>query len=378
MTLLDRYLLKNYFINLLFWCLCIIGIFVVFDLFTNLDALVAAGKKAGNVPKIIAAYYFFKSVPLAMMLCSVLGLISAMITVAMMMRNNELVPVQAAGISTLRIIRPLILATLFVAGAATVLREIVLPNYLPQLVMEAGNMSEDSGSVLNAAIDNETGIGIHGEKMFQGEKRISKPNFTLPKPLVKQLVRLDAENAYYQPASAEHPAGFLLVNIEEIPGVLNGEVLKFKDKQIVFTHKDSPAWVKPDECFIATNVPLGFLASNDAWRTYASTFDLIQAARNKSLDVGNSIHTLIHARLLEPFLDIALLFLGLPTILTYGGRNVFKPMGLSGLLVFSFLAVREGCRFLGANMEMPVLGAWLPLIVFGPIAVNQFMMLRMK
>jgi lipopolysaccharide export system permease protein len=111
---------------------------------------------------------------------------------------------------------------------------------------------------------------------------------------------------------------------------------------------------------------------------YASTLELIQAARNHSLDVGNSIYTMIHARMLQPILDVSLLFLGLPMILTYGGRNVFKPMGISGVMILAFLAVSQGCQFLGSNAEMPVLGAWLPLIIFGPIAVNQYAMLRVR
>lgn len=378
MTLLDRYLLKSFFINLLFWCICIIGIFVVFDLFTNLETLIAEGKKAGNVPKVLAVYYFFKSVPFMMTLSSVLGLGSAMITAAMMMRSNELVPIQAAGISTLRIIRPLIVATIFIAVVSTILREAVLPNCLDKLVMEAGDISKDDGSVFNAVIDNETGISILGEKTYRKELRISKPDFVIPKQIAKQVTHLRAENAYYRPSTKEHPAGFMLENLLEPPSLLDGQPLQFENKPIVFTSKNFPDWIKTNECFIASNVPFGFLASNDAWRLYASTWDLIRAAQNKSIDAGNSVHTLIHSRFLEPFLDVVLFFLGLPAILAYGGRNVFKPMGISGLIVFSFLAVREGCRFLGANADMPILGAWLPLILFGPLAVNQFMMLRTK
>ena len=56
--------------------------------------------------------------------------------------------------------------------------------------------------------------------------------------------------------------------------------------------------------------------------------------------------------------------------------NVFKAMGLSGLILIAFLVVCYACQFAGANGGMPVLGAWLPMMIFVPIAVNQYLLLK--
>ncbi|GHT36871.1 hypothetical protein FACS189427_09140 [Planctomycetales bacterium] len=156
MTILDRYILKSFFVNLVLWFFCIIGIYIVFDLFTNLEPLLEAGKAAGNTGKTIFIYYLFKTIPIGMMLCSLLGLISAMITIAMMIRHNELIPIQAAGVPTLRIIAPLVGAVILLALTAAVLREAVLPNYLDELVMNIGQLSKDKGTVVNAPIDDSS------------------------------------------------------------------------------------------------------------------------------------------------------------------------------------------------------------------------------
>lgn len=378
MTILDRYIIRSFFFYLILWFFCIIGIYVVFDLFTDLDPLLNAGRAAGSIPKILFLYYFFKSLPIAIMLSPLLGLVSAMITVAMMMRHNELIPIQAAGISTIRIITPLIGAVVLVAVASTGLREMVLPNFLDELVKEAGDFHKDPGTMVNATIDNETGVTIQGDRVFRSERRISQPNFVLPKTLANQVVYLRAENAFHHQAERDHPAGFRLVNIKSAPEMLQGPSLEINGEKVLITHADAPDRIEPNACFLVSNVPFDYLASNDAWRSYASTWSLIQASRNKSLDIGNPIHAIIHGRLLQPLLDITLLFLGLPIILANGDRNVFKAMGLSGLLVLFFLVVRESCQYLGAYGEMPVLGAWLPLLVFGPIAVNQFLKLKEK
>jgi lipopolysaccharide export system permease protein len=378
MTILDRYILKSFFFNLIFWFICIIGIFIVFDLFTHLDVLIQKGKEQNNVIKVIGIYYIFRSIPVAMMISSVLGLVSAMITVAMMMRNNELVPIQSAGVSTFRVIRPLIFAVIFVTAVSTVLREAVLPNYLDELVMEADDFDKNRGIRLNATVDNETGISIFGDEIFRKDSRISNPDFVIPRPIVKQIVRLKAKNAFHLPANQEHPSGFMLVDLTEIPTILNGSPVMFEGKIIVITHQSAPEWVKEKDCFVVSKVPFDYLASNDAWRQYASTWELVRAAQNKSLDVGYQIHAMIHSRLLQPVLDMTLLFLGLPTILVCGDRNVFKAMGISGLIVLFFLIVRESCQYLGVSGEMPVLGAWLPLMIFVPLAVNQLVMLKTK
>ncbi|MDR1924335.1 MAG: LptF/LptG family permease [Planctomycetaceae bacterium] len=375
MTILDRYILRSFFFNLLLWFVSIVGVFIVFDLFTNLDSLLRVGSAANNTPLVIGKYYIFKSIPIVMMLSSVLGLLSAMITVATMKRHNELIPIQAAGVSTTRIIMPLICAVIFVALSSMLFREMVLPRFLDELVADAMSMESDKGALVNAIIDNETGITIQGERTFRQESRISSPNFVLRRPLVKQITFLRAENAIHHAANSEHEAGFMLIKMAEIPDVVKRESLSIKDRKVVFTHDDAPEWVAENSCFVVTNVPFDYLASNDAWRQYASTFDMILAARNKSLDVGNRILATIHGRLMQPLLDVMLLFLGLPVVLLNSDKNIFKALGLSGLIVLSFMTLREVCQHLGANMDMPVLGAWLPLLIFGPIAVNQFIKL---
>ncbi|MDR1052817.1 MAG: LptF/LptG family permease, partial [Planctomycetaceae bacterium] len=375
MTILDRYILKHFFFNIVLWLVSIVGIFIVFDLFTNLDTLLRTGKEANNIPLVIGKYYLFKSIPIVMMLSSVLGLLSAMITVATMKRHNELVPIQAAGISTIRITMPLIVAVIFVALLMAAFRETLLPRFLDELVVDANSIEKNEGVMVNAIIDNETGITIHGDRTFRKELRISHPNFILRNPIVKQITHLKAQNAIHCPANNEHKAGFMLLEMQDMPEILKGESLMLNEHEIVITHHDKPDWINENSCFVVTNVPFDYLASNDAWRQYASTFDMFLAARNQSLDVGNRIIATIHARLIQPFLDVMLLFLGLPVILLNSDRNIFKTLGLSGLIVISFIALREVCQHLGSSMDMPVLGAWLPLLIFGPIAVNQFVKL---
>ena len=376
MTILDRYFLRSFFFNLILWLFCVVGVFVVFDLVSNFDDLLKVGKESGSAIKLFLTYYTFKSIPVVMMLGSLLGLVSAMVTVAMIMRLNELVPIQAAGVSTLRIVTPLLVAFFLVVGALTAVREFVLPQFLNEMTMDFIGAGREKGRVVNATIDHETEVLFWGDRLFQQEKRITNPVLSIPKRIVKGGLSIIADNAVYHDAVGERPAGFMLLNVKEPKNFPGGASLSNGDRPIIITSKDAPEWIQPTDCFIVTQVPFAYFISSDSWSQYASTWELITAARNPSMDLSQRVHGTIHARLLLPILDAAVIFLGLPIILSRGDRNVFKAMGLSAFIILSFIVVREGSQYIGTVIEQPTLGAWLPLMLFGPIAVNQFWTLR--
>jgi lipopolysaccharide export system permease protein len=97
---------------------------------------------------------------------------------------------------------------------------------------------------------------------------------------------------------------------------------------------------------------------------------LIRGLRNRSLDYGAGERMVIHARMVQPLLDMTLLFLGLPLVLSRSNRNVFLAIGMCLALVVAFMLVVMGCKYLGANYWLePSLAAWLPLMIFVPCAV---------
>jgi lipopolysaccharide export system permease protein len=117
-------------------------------------------------------------------------------------------------------------------------------------------------------------------------------------------------------------------------------------------------------------VSFEYLAGADDWRRYASLQELVTGLRNPSLNLGSDVRVAIHARIVQPVLDVVLLFLGLPLLLARNNRNVFFAIGLCVALVVGFYMVVFGCQYLGANyLVSPALAAWLPLAIFVPLAV---------
>jgi lipopolysaccharide export system permease protein len=97
--------------------------------------------------------------------------------------------------------------------------------------------------------------------------------------------------------------------------------------------------------------------------------ELIAALHNPSLDLGADLRVTVHSRFVQPFLDVTLLFLGLPWVLTRESRNIFLAAGLCILVVAVFLLVVLGCQALGTSYLLsPALAVWCPLLIFAPLA----------
>ena len=74
---------------------------------------------------------------------------------------------------------------------------------------------------------------------------------------------------------------------------------------------------------------------------------------------------------MQPLLDITLLFLGLPLVLTRESRNVFFAIGLCMVVVAVFTVLVMAFQHLGAISSInPALSVWAPLMLAVPLAVG--------
>ena len=112
------------------------------------------------------------------------------------------------------------------------------------------------------------------------------------------------------------------------------------------------------------------LAGGEHWRQLSSTPELIAAVHNPSLNFGANVRVAVHARIVQPLLDMVLLFLGMPFVLTGENRNVFLAIAICFVITGGFMVTGIACHWLGSvSLLTPALAAWLPLIVFVPLAV---------
>jgi lipopolysaccharide export system permease protein len=180
--------------------------------------------------------------------------------------------------------------------------------------------------------------------------------------------QINAADALQIPATKDHPAGYLLRRVSQPANLPELRTASLDDQPVLIGPADA-AWLRPDECFVVSVVDFQRLAAGNGWRQYLSTWELLRGVRNESIEAGADVRLTLHGRLVQPLLDISLVLLGVPLVLTRGSRNIFWAATTGVLLVATLYVVVLVCRGLGLNYLLSsTLAAWLPLLVFGPIA----------
>ncbi len=369
MTIIDRYVLRQFLQIFVICFLSLGGLYVVIDAFQHLDSFSSYAEERGSLLGAISEYYAYQSFDLFDRTSGILAMIAAMFTVTWLQRHQELTAIMAAGISKFRAIRPILIAAVMVSFLGMLNREFVIPQVRNELTRDTKDLSGSELRDLEPRFDGQTEIVLGGDKTVAKERRIVKPTFVLPDSLSKFGKQLVAENGYFLDRTADHPAGYLLDKVS-VPGNINKvSSLRSEGRVLVVTHKDA-AWLKPGQAFVVSNVPFELLANGSSWRRYASIGEMLRELNEPSTEPGTDLRVAVHTRILQPFMDTTMLMLGLPLMFSRRNRNVFVAISICLLAGISFSMVTLVCQSLGGlSLLRPTLAAWLPLLVFVPIAV---------
>ncbi len=371
MRTIDRYLLWQFFQVFMICFLSLAGLYIVIDAFSKLDNFLDHARQHGNLAATMARHYGFQSLAFFNRTSGVLALAAAMFTVTWIQRHNEMTALLAAGIPRLRVLRTVLIACVLIALGAAAAREFVLPGIRHELRVDARNLSGELELNLHSRYDNVTDILLAGSKAVVSGKKITSPSFILPPPLAKYGKQLAAEEARFVEAAGGRPSGYLLSKVRTPTALLTSSSLTLGDGSIaVATPKDVP-WLEADQVFVVSRVSFELLASGADWRDFASLRELATELRNPSTELGPDVRVAVHSRVLQPLLDITLLMLGLPLVVSSGARNPFIAIGYCLTVVTAFFLVSLGAQSLGGTgLISPVMAAWAPLVSFGPIAVG--------
>lgn len=370
MSIFDRYVLWMFAKVLAISFFSLTGLYIVIDLFGNLTEFVSYADQQQSLLGVLADYYGPRVLAFVDRTSSLLALLAGLFTITRIQRSNELTALMAAGISKARVIRGLVVATVTVAVLAAANRELAVPQVRDSLRRNAQNWLGENAERMTAQRDYQTQILLGGKETIAAEKKIIQPIFRLlnsPQPFGRQLV---ATTARYQPPSRNHPGGYLLDevsqpdNLSEIPSYPQST----QTERIIFTPQDN-SWLDDDQCFVASDITFAQLVADRSCQQYYSTATLWRSLRNPSLDYGANTRVIVHRRFVQPILDVTLLFLGLPLVLTRSQRNMFVAAAQCLVLAGAFFLVSMACGSMGnAVIITPALAAWLPVLIFVPLA----------
>jgi lipopolysaccharide export system permease protein len=368
-TILDRYMLRH-FVQIFVICfISLAGLYVVIDAFQHLDSFTSYAEQHGSIVGTMAEFYSYQSFDLFDRTSGMIAMIAAMFTISWLQRHQEMTAMMAAGISKFRIVKPIIVAVVLLSIIAAANREFIIPRVRHQLTRDTKDLAGSQYRDLEGRYDGQTDIQLGGKKTVFAERRIVNPTFVLPNSLSKYGKQLVAENAYYLDATENHPSGYLLKEVSVPTNVDKLNSLRQGDRAVIVTSKEAP-WLSKREAFVASQLSFELLANGSSWRRFASTSELLSELNQPSIEPGADLRVAIHTRILKPFMDSTMLMLGLPLMFSRRNRNIFLSVGICLAAAISFSMVTLACQSLGGlSLLRPTLAAWIPLLVFVPIAV---------
>jgi lipopolysaccharide export system permease protein len=362
-TLLDRQLVRSFLKAYVVCLVSLLGMYVVIDLFMNLDDF-TQNTTLGESLRYIGSYYGCKIAQIFDRLCEAIALLAAMFTIAWMQRNNEILPLLSAGVSTRRVLRPVLIAAFGTIGLSSVNQELILPLIDSYFVESKGDPGGERETLVKGAFDS-TGIHISGRTASRKDLLVRDFTVVIPQKLGEGITHLQAKEARYVPPDADErfTGGWKMK--KTTPAEIEGRE-KFQELGLEL--------IVPGEYFLKTKyVDFEVVTRSKSWYTFIPTHRLLQILDQFDSSQLASVAVVFHMRLTRPVVGMILVFMGLSVILRDQNRNVFISAGLCLVLCAVFFAALFACKYLGDYEQLsPALAAWLPVLGFGPLSFVMF------
>ena len=360
MTTLDRLYFVGYFRSYLIVLVSLLSLYIVLDLFTNLDDF--SGRGFGALVGHVLRYYSTRVAQIFDRMSEFITLLAAVFTVAWMQRSNELLPQLSAGISTQRVMRPILLGALLTIALGPLNAEFHIPAVSEDLLAQRSDLDRERPTEVKGGYDSN-GVHLEGGRAYWNEQKVEMLYVTLPTDSPTGMLHITAREAKYVPPSKDPLTG------------------GWQLYQTQFT-REPPAESLPP---YLTRVTYGqyFLKTRELdfetvtrsanWYLFASTPELRRLLAKPDAKRQPAVATLFHMRLTRPLVGAVLVLMGLSVILRDQNRHVFINAGICLILCAVSYACVYGCKYLGDHdFIAPALAAWLPVLILGPLSFALF------
>jgi LPS export ABC transporter permease LptF/LPS export ABC transporter permease LptG len=346
---LDYYLLRNFFF---YFVLLLVGFILLFQIFTFFDLLDDIARHRASFVQVVDYFRYF-SYYLLYQLAPVACLVSVLITLGVLTKNNELVAFKAAGISLYRVALPLLLA----GGAATVGLIAFDQGYLPY----ANQRAEELHSIIKG-LPPQTYFEPQHRWIFGNDSKIYNyqlfdPDrilfgglsvFELDPKSFSLRRRVYAERAYWEPRQQ----AWILESgwIRDFQG---GSISRYAEFRVM----ELPEIDEPPSYFTRETRQ----SSEMDWfelRNY------IAKLRHSGFDVAR-FSVQLHKKLAFPLIAPIVIMLAIPFSILVGSRGAVGGLSLGVGLAVVYWATAALFEALGAVGQLPpILSAWSPDFIF--------------
>lgn len=372
MRLLDRYIIRNFLLNYLLAFAVLVGMYTLLDLIINFDRFTKfAPPGAGSVASFfnllgdITDYYAYRMLVIFQQISAAIPLLAAGFTMVRMTRHNELTAMLASGVSLYRVALPIIFCALFFSGLVVIDQEILMPRFVDKLLRQHDEVShvptrddplyfvrnDDDNSLLTASRYDPAARRMQDVRIIQRDKNGTP------------IRRIMASEAVWDPKAEVAPGAgiyglWILKNARMVDDTGGDDPTRRVAEKIDFMPYRTR--LTPEQLdLVFTKKAVDYLSS-------AQVQTLIQDSPEVT---KTSLEKMMHIRFTQPIMNVILLMMGLPFLLTREPRQLIKNM-IYCTAVTAFCFVATFVMFQAAGQALPpLLGAWLPVLLFGPLAV---------
>lgn len=356
MSILDRYIARTFISGYIILLLVGIGSYVLADVLVNIDDFTEdPSLSTGQVLANIADFYGY-SLPLYFSQLAPFCLaIGGAFTIAMMLRNNELTAIVAAGVPLQRLLAPLVVCGMLLIGVWFANRELVMPPIAAKLARTRSDVQGTRTVGVYCVRDDQrniiTALRLRPRDGVLGHVFIIEPDETgTPAHLIEaDLAVYDAPRKTWK--------------------LDRGRRVVMAPPDAATEGLGASIRYEPVEEFA-----LGLTPEELVLRQASELSDLLSLQQmNLLLQRGGlanrpSIVMARHVRLTQPVLHMLLLLLAVPAFLSREPANVLACGGRALLAAGVFFGVSFVAQSI-IREEHAALMAWLPIFVFGPLTV---------
>jgi lipopolysaccharide export system permease protein len=371
MKLLDRYVLVLFIKNYLISLMVLIGMYVVMDMVLRFNDIVSVGKEAGATGlasvlvtlEDVGGYYFYQSFAIFSQLSGIIPVVAAAFTLMRLSRFNELTAFLAAGVPMWRLVVSILLSAIFVNLLLVADQQWVLPGMAPKLMRSHSEMHKAAGRqfpitamqidqhavLISAMYDPGTAKMRHMDIIERDDQYLPTGHWL-------------AKSAAWNPQTRRW-------DLEE-----GKYVQSARPGQIASAEKDETVYdgnVTPDEID---------LYRGRAMVEYLPWEKIDQLIANSKGYGEADLYKIKNLRITQPMMNIVLLFLAIPAVLTFDPKTLktaaTKCLTLCGLAMSCVFL----CQQLAGKPPLgdiwismwPALMSWIPIFIFAPIAMWLF------
>ncbi len=358
MSLIDRYVARTYFSSYLILLLVGIGLYVLFDVLANIDEFTEAGGiPAGRVISLMADFYAH-NIPLYFsQLAAPAMAIAAAFTVGVMLRNNELTTLAAAGYPLPRLAAPLIVSSMLLIGLWVANRELLIPRFAEQIARKHDDVIGQVAGGVNCVRDDENTI-LTALKLYANDGRMQRVIAVRHDPQGAAQDLIEADSATYDPTRG-------------VWRLERGRLMRLDPQdQPSDSPLGEPLRTEPiDELRFSLSPGELLLRQGTQWAELLSLREMSELLASRTLTIRPKIAAARHVRLTQPVLQIILVLLAIPFFLRRVPANVLAAGGRAMLLCGLFFGLAFAVHSMEVDERWVATAAWIPILTFGPIAV---------